>query len=639
MSVTPSPIGGFAAQFFNNNGQPLSGGEIYTYAAGTTIPQATYTSALGIQPHSNPIVLDSAGRVPGGEIWLTDGLVYKFVIETSTGGLIGTYDNITGVNSNFVNYTVQEEVITATAGQTVFNLSTINYTPGTNSLSVYIDGVNQYVGDSYLETDSNTVTFTAGVHVGGEVKFTTAIQTTTGAVDASIVSYEPPFTGSVATNVEAKLAQYVSVKDFGAVGDGVADDTAAIQAAIDAVFNTGGGTVYIPTGTYLVSSIVKNWIGAVTVRIVGAGKRATKLKKKSGTTTPILDFSSGVSILETYSEISDLWLQGLGAATEAGLRVTDWGRWTLKNVQIDTCNKGIHARGALVFDVYDCTIQSNVFGYYCEKSAINIYSNLVQFFGGQISANSTWGMSIQQASGVHLYGTDLSANGAVGNVSTGAIIVDANVDDETGYSSISLNGVWMEANNGCALRVGNATGLMLTLKDVTFSSNENVAGFGVVNIGTIFSSKITNLIAGSITDNIYIAASRSTVIGGTFGALNDTSTRYRHINVSTTFTDLVDVFKGAYKQTQLGTINNRMGQSSQITGGGVDDFEIYQPSGEIQLTIGGTTPVRVAGGALGFFDGTPVSKPNITGSRGGNAALASLLTNLAGLGLITDSTT
>ena len=255
MSVTPSPIGGFAAQFFDNNGVILSGGKIYTYAAGTTTPQAAYTSASGATPHANPIILDSAGRVPGGEIWLTDGLVYKFVIETATAILLGTYDNITGVNSNFVNYTIQEEVITATAGQTVFNLSTINYTPGTNSLSVYIDGVNQYVGDSYLETDSDTVTFTSGVHVGGEVKFTTAIQTTTGAVDASIVAYDPPFTNSVATNVEAKLAQYISVMDFGAVGNGVADDAAAVQDAIDYV-QTLGGNLYFPKGVYLFGSQV-----------------------------------------------------------------------------------------------------------------------------------------------------------------------------------------------------------------------------------------------------------------------------------------------------------------------------------------------------------------------------------------------
>jgi hypothetical protein len=419
----------------------------------------------------------------------------------------------------------------------------------------------------------------------------------------------------------------------------VADDTAAIQAAVDAVFNTGGGTVYIPTGTYLVSSIVKNWTGAVTVRLQGAGKRATKLKKKTGTTTPILDFSSDISILDTYSEVCDLWLEGLGSATEAGLRVTDWARWTLKNVLIESTNKGLHSKGALALDVYDCTFQSNVYGYYCEKSANNIYSNLVQFFGGQVGANTTWGMAIQQAAGVHLYGTDLSANGVGGNPSTGAIIIDANVDDESGYSVISLNGVWMEANNGCSLRVGNATGLMLTLKDVFLTSNENVVGVGVVNIGTIFSSNITNATAGGASDTFYVAAGRSTIAGGIINTLNDTSTRYRHINVTTSGTDLVDVFKGAYKQTQLSTINNLMGQSSQISGGGADNFEIYQPSGEIVLNVGATNPIRVSGGAIGFFNGTPVAKPTITGSRGGNAALASLLTNLAGLGLITNSTT
>lgn len=278
MSVTPSPIGGFAAQFFDNNGVILSGGKIYTYAAGTTTPQATYTSAAGVTPHANPIILDSAGRVPGGEIWLTDGLVYKFVIETATGSLLGTYDNITGVNSNFVNYTVQEEVITATAGQTVFNLSTINYTPNTNSLSVYIDGVNQYVGDSYLETDSNTVTFTSGVHVGGEVKFTTAVQSTSGAVAASIVSFtgfngqtgvvqdlagndgcdwigfEQAGTGAVARSAEDKMRDFISVKDFGAAGNGVADDTAEIQAALDYADTVNGCTIYFPAGIYLISN-------------------------------------------------------------------------------------------------------------------------------------------------------------------------------------------------------------------------------------------------------------------------------------------------------------------------------------------------------------------------------------------------
>lgn len=235
MSVFLSPVGGVAAQFFDNNGNPLSGGKLYTYVAGTTTPVVAYTTALGNVAHTNPIVLDAAGRVPnGGEIWLTDGVIYKFVLQTSTNVLIATYDNIVGINSNFVNYTASQEIQTATAGQTVFTLTTMQYIPGTNSLSVFVDGVNQYgpgAQYAYLETDSTTVTFLAGLHVGASVKFTTTTQTTGNATDASVVAYDPPFTNSVATNVEAKLAQTVSVKDFGAVGDGVADDTAAINAA------------------------------------------------------------------------------------------------------------------------------------------------------------------------------------------------------------------------------------------------------------------------------------------------------------------------------------------------------------------------------------------------------------------------
>jgi hypothetical protein len=248
MTVLLSPVGGVAAQFFDNNGNPLSGGKLYSYAAGTTTPAVTYISSLGVTAHTNPIVLDSGGRVPGGEIWLTDGVIYKFVLETSTNVLIATYDNIVGINSNFVNFTAEQEIQTATAGQTVFNLTTTQYQPGTNSLTVYVDGVNQYgpgAQYAYLETDSDTVTFVSGLHVGASVKFTTATQTTGNATDASVVSYTPPFTGGVITNVEDKLAQYVSVKDFGAVGDGVTNDTAAMQAA----HNTGK-LVYYPTGTY-----------------------------------------------------------------------------------------------------------------------------------------------------------------------------------------------------------------------------------------------------------------------------------------------------------------------------------------------------------------------------------------------------
>ena len=257
MAVYLAPIAGVAAQFFDNNGNPLSGGKLYTYQAGTTTPAVTYTTNAGVSAHTNPIVLDSGGRIPnGGEVWLSDNISYKLILKTSDDVTVATWDNIDGINSNFLTYSLQQEIQTATDGQTVFNLSTITYQPATGTLSVYVDGLNQYGPSatySYVETDSTTVTFNDGLHEGALVKFTTAINNTGNAVDASAVTYTPAGTGAVTTNVQTKLRETVSVKDFGAVGDGIADDGPAIRAAIAATAGTGNALDF-GNATYLINS-------------------------------------------------------------------------------------------------------------------------------------------------------------------------------------------------------------------------------------------------------------------------------------------------------------------------------------------------------------------------------------------------
>ena len=137
MSVNLSAFGGVGWQFFDNNGVPLAGGLIYTYAAGTTTPQATYTTSAGTIAHANPIVLNSAGRVPGGELWLVIGSNYKFVLQTSTATTIATYDNIYGSGSRvaFLNN------FTGTGSQTNFTLTVAP--SDENNTQVYINGVYQ----------------------------------------------------------------------------------------------------------------------------------------------------------------------------------------------------------------------------------------------------------------------------------------------------------------------------------------------------------------------------------------------------------------------------------------------------------------------------------------------------------------
>jgi len=94
-NVYLSAFAGAGWQFFSNSGQPLAGGMIYTYAAGTTLPAATYTSSAGNIANTNPIVLDAYGRVPN-EIWITVGSAYKFVLQDASSVQIGAWDNISG---------------------------------------------------------------------------------------------------------------------------------------------------------------------------------------------------------------------------------------------------------------------------------------------------------------------------------------------------------------------------------------------------------------------------------------------------------------------------------------------------------------------------------------------------------------
>ena len=97
-SVLLSPVG-VGQQYFDNNGVPLAGGLIYTYQAGTSTPLATYTDNGGTVANANPIVLDSAGRVPY-EIWMFTGYSYKFVIQSATATSIQTLDNLYPILQN-----------------------------------------------------------------------------------------------------------------------------------------------------------------------------------------------------------------------------------------------------------------------------------------------------------------------------------------------------------------------------------------------------------------------------------------------------------------------------------------------------------------------------------------------------------
>ncbi len=145
--------------------------------------------------------------------------------------------------------TITRQVFSGTGSQTVFTLAS---DPGGlgNSAQIYIGGV--YQQRSTYTIIGTTLTFSAAPVAGTDnIEFINFLTDNVGSVSADLVTYTPSGSGAVARSAASKFGDVVSVKDFGAVGDGVADDTAAIQAALAASNN-----VSFPFGTYRITNTI-----------------------------------------------------------------------------------------------------------------------------------------------------------------------------------------------------------------------------------------------------------------------------------------------------------------------------------------------------------------------------------------------
>ena len=126
----------------------------------------------------------------------------------------------------------------------------------------------------------------------------------------------------------------VNVKDYGALGDGAADDTSAIQSALDDASSRGGGTVLIPAGTYSTSKTIRIPGG---VALIGSGVSSSVLRARDGSMNPLLETGGDDGL------VSDLKLDGNDANADdtdaivilhsfwkvIHCEVTAWGNWAV----------------------------------------------------------------------------------------------------------------------------------------------------------------------------------------------------------------------------------------------------------------------------------------------------------------------
>lgn len=148
-----------------------------------------------------------------------------------------------------------------------------------------------------------------------------------------------------------------NVKDFGAVGDGTADDTAAINTAISTAHAAGGGTVFLPAGIYNISSPIGHSGGVANIRLTGSGHQAATIR--TITNIPVL-YEAWTAclidelILDANSQGSPALSVHLDKTTLSRLKVLGWTNQAL------LLNDGTYGDLGLLNVISDCWIDQSV---------------------------------------------------------------------------------------------------------------------------------------------------------------------------------------------------------------------------------------------------------------------------------------
>lgn len=405
MAVNLSFIGGAGWQFFDNNGNLLVGGKIYTYAAGTTTPLTTYTSRNGNVANTNPIILDSAARTPE-QIWSTEGLLYKYVVTYPNDVVLRTWDNI-----------------------------------------------------------------------GGSVVASDLAQDLAAPSGSSLVGFLQSGTGAVARTVQSKLRDMVNVKDFGAVGDGVADDTAAIQAAIDAV--NIGGTVYLFGGVF---KTTQELLITKTISIVGEDCRLGNIVNPTLSKSCIYASSTtdGAAINVKGCVAT---LRNFNVYNNGGAVIVDGVRASLVNNSLkiyDMLIEGFHTAIRCTEGFYN--IIQNTSTAFCDTGVRIDYCYNFYISALKVRANNTpvydsgtYGIRLLNGSSVNMFG------GAIENFANVA------VDLASSNTSVNLFGVYFESNQTSP-----------TSEIVVLGTNSSVSAIGCHAYLT-FSERFITVDSGSST--------------------------------------------------------------------------------------------------------------------------------------------
>ena len=357
------------------------------------------------------------------------------------------------------------------------------------------------------------------------------------ALDTEIAGKQPAGDYATNTSVDTKIAAIppaylYNVKDYGAVGDGVADDTAEIQSAIDDAYANGGGTVYVPAGIYKMTGVMLR--DKVSLRGDGDGSilRCTS-------TTAAAIYMETTTVPVGNLSIQDLRLESTAASGSANAIHLEnnsststhppFVYITMRNLFITNFKGwGVYAESLIVSVIDRVIAQTNGGGFYLNGDGYgtNTWSSVntsVSFISCYANGNTGIGYQLKRTTYSSLMGCAADSNGG------GQYIIDM-------CNGISFNGCGAEwgaseaPTNGDGFTIRNSS-LNITLTSCFVLNNQHYSlwitgnSYAVAAINFMDNDQGTHAVAGLKVD----AGSYLTRIGGSF--IGATSTAANSVNV------------------------------------------------------------------------------------------------------------